>query len=287
MAGFTGFDDYIEATTADFSAENSSVESSGTVQIPFNKNSPNAGNISAGRWCEFLTGNGSPGPIVEYSGLLFGGLIEQSNPLGTMGRELYIAGAEYSSRVGTVGPLLLVQVSALTRGISVGSSGSLGVTCQPSGSAEGMQAFAFVDTALGAGTLTLSMNYDGDVSVGSTSGNIVTPAASGPKGQMFQAPTAGGGCFLPLTNGDHSVVQINDVTLTGTSTGTIAIGLCRVLAHFPSPAQYSLVERNFITQGQFMPKIVPTDGILGFFVSTAGTFAANSGICGMLSVVIK
>ena len=138
-------------------------------------------------------------------------------------------------------------------------------------SGAGVMCFVEVQTALGAASPALTLNYDGDASTGQT-GVLTSPANSAPISTCFQSS---GGMFLPLAGANTGVKKINSYTLASGTTGTVAFVLCKPLATFPLLAVNTLTEHDYLFQLPSLPQIV--DGAcLGFIVQIGGAVTANN-----------
>jgi len=144
---------------------------------------------------------------------------------------------------------------------------------------EGVMCFIDVQTAHGAASPALTLNYrdQGDADQ-AASFAMTSPVNSAPVSTLY---AYNGGPFLPLAAGDRGVKRINSYTLASGTTGTVSFVLAKPLAEIPLLAANTASERDFLSQLPALPQI--QDGAcLGFIMLIGGAMTTNQTVMGKI-----
>jgi hypothetical protein len=128
----------------------------------------------------------------------------------------------------------------------------------------GVMGITAVQSALGASSAQLTFTYTGAVNAGSqTSLQYMRARAVSSLGQTANVDTDIAASFMTMTAGDTGIKSVQSYTLTGGTTGTVAVVLVKPLAYFPVYLNKQAGERDYVFNIPSLPKI--EDGAcLGF-----------------------
>lgn len=258
----------------------------------FQKTSSNATTSAAGRAHSYFTATGVPGPGT-YSGTAGVATQMTSNTSGALTmspssvtpdtRHLLTMNAYTPSTVTTPATLILCDFLLYYPACVVtGTATTLDNTATLPRYTDGIgvQCFVEVQTALGAASPALTLNYRDTDNNDQNGLALTSPANSAPISTIFQNS---GGVFLPIAAGDRGVKRINSYTLASGTTGTVAFVLAKPLAEIPLLAANTASERDFLSQLPSLPQI--QDGAcLGFIAVIGGAMTASQTIMGKIEM---
>lgn len=258
----------------------------------FQKTSSNATTSAAGRAHSYFTATGVPGPGT-YSGTAGVATQMTSNTSGALTmspssvtpdtRHLLTMNAYTPSTVTTPATLILCDFLLYYPACVVtGTATTLDNTATLPRYTDGIgvQCFVEVQTALGAASPALTLNYRDTDNNDQNGLALTSPANSAPISTIFQNS---GGVFLPIAVGDRGIKRINSYTLASGTTGTVAFVLVKPLAEIPLLAANTASERDFLSQLPSLPQI--QDGAcLGFIAVIGGAMTASQTIMGKIEM---
>jgi hypothetical protein len=281
--GWSSFSDFIQELTAN-----------GKFKLsPFSKLSANASAGVAQRWYEWYTASGLPGPGSLAGAAGTGVQIKQS---------VQGAGIDIGAAVSpdTRHALLLQAFSPTTTLVPANMFlvdfleyyPSCVVTGTPTALTDaglprytdgiGVVPIVAVQTAEGAAQpqVLLNCRFDDD-SDANLSAALTAPGNSSPISTLH---ATSGNPFGSFPAGKKGVKRINSYTLPGgTTTGTVALILLKILAQIPIPAISVPGERELLSQIP-SPSQIYDDAHLGFIGMPGGAQITAANLCGMLGM---
>lgn len=280
--GFDSFDDYMLETTQNLK------------QFPFTfgKTSSNAAASAAGRWHEFFTANGVPGPgswsgaagsANTLNGSSNGALFPFANQtpdtkhLSALG--LWSSTATLVPGVALLCDFLGYHPACVVTGTPTTISA---ITLPRYATGAGVQVIAAVQSALGAAAPVITCTYtDQNGNTGNTAGALTAAANSLPISTLLGNT---GMQWMPLAAGDTGVRQVASYTIGSGTTGTIVFIYVRPLSlPIPIASVTNPTLINMMTEIQMASKI--EDGAcLGWLVQPGGAMIASAVLNGMANL---
>ncbi len=282
--GFSSVDDLVNEITTN----------SKFIRCNFQKASSNAATSAAGRGHSFFTATGIP-TAGSYSGTAGTAVAMDSNTTGSLimagassvtpdTKHLLTMNAYTPSTTVTPCTLMLVDFllyypSCVVTGAATTLTNTATLPRYTDG--EGVMCMVEVQTALGAASPALTLNYRSQSnSDQNASFALTSPANSAPVSTLFGY---NGAIFLPLAAGSRGVKRINSYTLASGTTGTVAFVLVKPIVEIPLLAANTASERDFLSQLPSLPKI--EDGAcLGFISVIGGAMTASQTIMGKVEM---
>jgi hypothetical protein len=259
----------------------------------FQKASSNAGASAAGRWHEFFTANGIPaagawsgtaGVATQLTAATQGAFNTGTASVSPSIKNLL--SMKIQSPTATLVPAtfyivdyLLYYPACVVTGTPTTLNNSATLPRYTHG--EGVMAMVAVQTAHGAASPALTLNYK-DQSNNDQNGLVMTsPVNSAPISTLY---LNNGSPFLPLATTDTGVKMINSYTLASGTTGTVSMVLVKVLAEIDLYAINTGTLVDYVSQIPSFPKI-EDNACLGLIGVTGGAMAAASVFSGTLTTV--
>lgn len=259
----------------------------------FQKFSSNAATSAAGRWHEFFTANGIPtagswagsaGVATVMNGSTQGGLNVGTASVSPDVKNLL--SMKIQSPTATLVPAtfylvdyLLYYPACVVTGTATTLNNSATLPRYTDGN--GVMAMVAVQTAIGAASPALTLNYK-DPDNNDQNGLVMTsPANSAPISTLF---LNNGSPFLPLATTDKGVKMINSYTLASGTTGTVAMVLVKVLAEIDLYAINTGTLVDYVSQIPSFPKI-EDNACLGLIGVPGAAMVASSVFSGTITTV--
>ncbi len=258
------------------------------VDSIFQKTFANGATTAAGRWVESFVATGVPG-AGTYSGTAgvatvlnkdsAGALFLNANVSSDTRHLLTVTGFTSSTTMvpatAILCDFLLYYPACVVTGTPTTLNNTATIPRYTTG--DGCMAIISVQTALGAASPALTLNFDSNQNTGQT-GVLTSPVNSAPVSQLF---ASSGQCFLPLPTGNLGVKKINSYTLASGTTGTVAFIIVKPLFTIPILQANVASERDLVMQLPSMPQVI--DGAcLGWLVQVGGAMTTNQTFAGNL-----
>lgn len=280
--GFSSVDDLVNEITTNGKFQRST----------FQKTSINGATSAAGRWHSLFQGNGIPS-AGSYTGTAGVATVLNSSSAGALplGDSTVTPDTRHLLNIQAITPSTVVTPASLIlcdfllyypACVVTGTPTTMNNTATLPRYADGVgvQCIVETQTANGATTPALTLNYR-DQSDSDQDGLVMTsPVASAPIGNLY---AYNGGPFLPIASGDTGIKRINSYTLASGTTGTVAFVLVKPLAEIPLLAANTASERDYLTQLPSLPQI-QDNACLGFIMLIGGAMTTVQTVMGKVEM---